>query len=408
MIFKGMMEVAVYAGALYSDPHSHLIGAYMYLPLEHVINEITSVDMTLQETAKARLDDLTKPRGSLGRLEKIASRLFCIAGGKVPLSVEPARLIIAAGDHGVVKEGVSAYPQEVTRQMMLNILAGGAASSVLTRMAGMDMRLIDAGSAGATLDASSLPNLINLRLAPGTGNIVMEAAMSVEHAEKALLAGVDAVRQAVRDGMRLVAIGEMGIGNSTPATALFCAYFGLNAAQVAGPGAGLSVEGVTRKVRIIDQALRYHTNVIKSYAASAKCHADPQELSRCTENAVAVLAALGGYEIAVLAGVVLGAALERIPVLVDGFISTAAYTAARAICPTVVDYGFLAHASAEPGFASVIKALGQQPLLHLDMRLGEGTGCALAYPLFKAATAIFNDMSTFSGANVCGEIRQPV
>lgn len=374
----------------------------MYLSLERVISEIQIVDITLLEAARNRLDDLTKPRGSLGRIEKVASRLYCIAGGKMPLAVEPARLIVAAGDHGVAKEGVSAYPQEVTRQMMLNILEGGAASSVLTRVAGMDMRLVDAGSVGDALDPHSFPLLVNLRLGQGTGNIAVEPAMSVEDAEKALLAGVDVVRQAVAEGVRLVATGEMGIGNSSPATALYCAYFGLNVMQITGPGAGLSAEGVTHKARIIDKALRYHADVVNNYSASVK-----MQSADCAEKAVAVLAALGGYEIGVLAGVVLGAALERIPVLVDGFISTAAYAAARAICPTVAHYAFLAHSSAEPGFAPVVKALGQQPLLQLDMRLGEGTGCALAYPLLKAAAAVFNDMSTFSGANVCGEICQP-
>ena len=218
--------------------------------------------------------------------------------------------------------------------------------------------------------------------------------MSVEDCERALLCGADIARRAADDGARLAATGEMGIGNSTPATALFCAFLGLSPAETAGPGTGLTSAGVKHKIEVLEKALAHHADLVASASTP--------------EGALAVLAALGGYEIAVLAGVVLGAASRRIPVLVDGFISTAAYTAARALCPVVADYAFLAHASAEPGYARVIAALGQEPLLRLNMRLGEGTGCALALPLLRAAAAVFNDMATFSGAQVTGDMNQPV
>lgn len=355
--------------------------------LTELLNEIKSVDLSLGAVAEARLDNLTKPRGSLGRLEETAQRLFMIGGGKAPLGVDPALVIVAAGDHGVTAEGVSPYPQEVTRQMLLNILGGGAAISVLSKQAGMDMLVVDAGSVGEALEH---PRLVNLRLGQGTANLAVQPAMSVTECERALLCGARQVRQAVRAGTRLVAIGEMGIGNSTSATALFCAYLGLDAATVAGPGAGLTPEGVRHKISVVEKALKTHAQTVAG------------------GDALAILAALGGYEIAVLAGVILGAGTCGIPVLVDGFISTSAYAAAKALQPAVADYAFLAHASAEPGYQGITQALGQKPLLHLGMRLGEGTGCAVALHLLRSAVCIYNDMATFSDAKVTGDMQQPV
>ncbi|MCH5276694.1 MAG: nicotinate-nucleotide--dimethylbenzimidazole phosphoribosyltransferase [Desulfovibrionaceae bacterium] len=362
--------------------------------LRAVLESISPVDVTLSTRARAHLDDLTKPRGSLGALEDAALRLFLVAGGQTPLCVDPAVIVVAAGDHGVTRQGVSPYPQEVTTQMLANILEGGAAISVLSRLNGLSMTVVDAGCAGAALEH---PRLVNLRLGPGTADLSEEPAMSVEDCQRALLCGVDMARRAVDGGARLLATGEMGIGNSTPATALFCALLGLSPAEAAGPGAGLNPAGVRHKISVVEKALRRHAAVAAAVSASGG-----------PGDALAALAALGGYEIAVLAGVALGAASCRVPVLVDGFISTSAYAAARSLCPAVADYAFLAHASAEPGYAGVIAALGQEPLLRLHMRLGEGTGCALALPLLRAAAALFNDMATFSGARVTGDMKQPV
>lgn len=360
-------------------------------PLAGFLRSVRPADLSLEARARVHLDDLTKPRGSLGRLEDVAARLFAIAGGRTPLAVDPAVLVVAAGDHGVVTEGVSPYPQEVTRQMLVNIMAGGAASSVLTRVAGMSMTVVDAGCAGDPVEHSDLKAL---RLGPGTASLADGPAMSLDDCEKAVLCGAETVRGAVENGARLVATGEMGIGNSTSATALFCAYLGLDPLAVTGPGAGLTPEGVNHKARVVRKALDRHAETVRKAGSP--------------EGALAVLAALGGFEIAVLAGVVAGAAACGLPVLVDGFISTSAFVAARALCPAVADYAFLAHASAEPGYAAVSAALGLDPLLHLGMRLGEGTGCAVALPLLRAAAAVYNDMSTFSGASVTGDMRQPV
>lgn len=353
------------------------------------LDGIRGVDAAREQTARAHLDDLTKPRGSLGRLEDIAARLFMI-GGSAPLRVEPALVVVAAGDHGVVEEGVSAFPQEVTGQMLRNILEGGAGISVLSRLNGMEMVVVDAGGAHEALSEERYPRLKNLRLGRGTANLARVCAMSLEHCVKALEYGMDTVRYAAEQGVRLVATGEMGIGNTTPATALFCALYGLEPEQAVGPGTGLNAAGVRHKADVVRRALELHKDVIAA------------------RDALGMAAALGGYEIMVLAGVVLGAAESRIPVLVDGFISTSAYAVACALCPAAREYAFLAHASAEPGYAVVAEHMGQTPLLQFGFRLGEGTGCAAAFPLLRAAAAIYNEMATFSGAGVTGTATQPI
>ena len=354
------------------------------------IAAVHRVDTDLEEVARAHLDDLTKPKGSLGRFEDIAARLYMIGGGMTPLSVEPALVVVVSGDHGVVEEGVSAFPQEVTGQMLRNILDGGAGISVLSRLNGMKMIVVDAGGAHDALSEDEYPKLRNLRLARGTANMARTCAMSPEHCAKALLYGMDTVRYAVEQGVRLVATGEMGIGNTTPATALFCALYGLEPEHVAGPGTGLNAAGVRHKAEVIRRALQLHHDVIEA------------------RDILGIASALGGYEIMVLAGVVLGAAESHIPVLVDGFISTSAYAVAHAFCPAVAEYSFLAHASAEPGYVLVTECMKQKPLLQLEFRLGEGTGCAAAFPLLRASAAIYNEMATFSGANVTGTVTQPV
>lgn len=351
------------------------------------LDGIFPVDAGLEHAARVHLDDLTKPQGSLGRLEDIAARLFVISGGRCPLRVDPALVIVASGDHGVAEEGVSAFPQEVTGQMLRNILEGGAGISVLSRLNGMNMTVVDAGGAHEALSENQYPGLKNLRLGRGSANLARTCAMSAKDCVRALQYGMDTVRSAADQGVRLVATGEMGIGNTTPATALFCALYGLEPEQVVGPGTGLNAAGIRHKTEVIRRALELHQGVIAA------------------RDVLGAASALGGYEIMVLAGVALGAAESRIPVLVDGFISTAAYAVACALCSAVRDYAFLSHASAEPGYAAVVEKMGQTPLLQLGFRLGEGTGCATAFPLLRAAAAIYNEMATFSGASVAGATR---
>ena len=344
---------------------------------------ITPVDTALRPRAQARLDNLTKPQGSLGQLENVAARLFCLQKGQSPLAVDPVRMYTVAGDHGVAAEGVSPFPQAVTRQMVQNFLNGGAAINVLCKTAGIDLRVVDAGCAGGAFAAH--PLLIDARMGEGTANFAQGPAMSRETCLQALLRGADLAAQAAAEGCRTLGVGEMGIANTTPATALYCAYLHLEPEVVAGPGAGSSPEKVRHKAQIVRKAFAANKT-----AWNGGDHVD-------------LLAALGGFELAVMAGIMLGAARAGLTVLVDGFISTAAFVAARALCPAVEGYCFLSHASAEPGYAGVVKSLGSlSPLLHLQLRLGEGTGAALAVPLLRAAAAVFNNMATFDQAGVTG------
>ena len=347
--------------------------------LRELLAAITPVDATLFPVAQAHLDNLTKPRGSLGRLEELAARLFAIRGGKAPV-VDPARIYVCAGDHGVAAEGVSLFPQEVTRQMVANFLAGGAGINVLADTAGIDLRVVDAGCLGEPFPAH--PRFAGARVASGTANLAEGPAMSRVACEKALLLGASLAAEAAASGIMALGTGDMGIANTTPSTALFCAYLGLEPETITGPGTGLDASGVARKAAVVAKALRLHCEIVSS--------GDP----------VAILAALGGLEIACLAGLVLGAAAQKLPIAVDGFISTAAYVAARAIAPAVADYAFVSHASAEPGYAPIMYALGQKPLLDLGLRLGEGTGAALALFLMRAGANIYNDMATFASAGV--------
>lgn len=343
------------------------------------LSAIAPVDRSHEPAARAHLDNLTKPHGSLGQLEDVVVDLVCIRGGGTP-AVDPVRLFTVAGDHGVVAEGVSPYPQEVTRQMLANFLLGGAAINVLSRSAGAQLLVVDAGCAGEPFPEH--PHLLHRRVASGTANFVQGPAMSLEQTEQALINGMDLVHMAVQDGCRCVGIGEMGIGNTTPATALFAAWLGLAPEQITGPGSGLNQSGVQRKIDVIRKALGIHAKVV------AEGHALP------------VLAALGGFEIATMAGIILGAAELRIPVLIDGFIAQASFLAALRLCPAAEGYGVLTHVSAEPGSDVFLKLLNKKPLLDLGLRLGEGTGCALALPLLRGIAAAYTEMSTMDNAGV--------
>lgn len=339
---------------------------------------ITPVDSHQIAHAQQHIDNLTKPQGSLGRLETLAARLAAIHGGTP--RVDPARIYTCAGDHGVTVHGVSLFPQAVTRQMVHNFLAGGAAINVLTRQANVDLRVVDAGCAGGPFPEH--PHLIQCKVASGTADFTQGPAMTCAQCEKALENGLELAKTAHAEGFATVGTGEMGIGNTTPATALYCAYLGFSPETITGPGTGLSPKRVQHKVAVITAALARHKETITS--------GDP----------VAILAALGGLEIATLTGLILGAASRRMNVVVDGFIATAAFVAAQAMAPTVQDYAFFAHASAEHGHRAVLEAVGDQGLIHLGLRLGEGTGAALAIFILRCAAAIFTNMATFESASV--------
>ena len=334
--------------------------------------------------AQAHLDNLTKPQGSLGRLEELARRLYAMRGGETPLQVSPALMFTVAGDHGVAAQGVSPFPQIVTRQMVANLLAGGAGVNVLCRAGGMDFYLVDAGCVGGPFPPHE--KLLDRRLGDGTADMSQGPAMSRETAAEGLRRGMALVAEQAARGVRCFATGEMGIANTTAATAIYCALLGLDPDAMTGPGAGAGPERVRHKAAVIRRAL--------SVNAAACCKDDP----------LGVLAAVGGFEIAVMAGIMLGAAAQRLPVLVDGFICSAAYAVAVRLCPALAGYAVLSHASAEPGHVPALETLEKgAPLLHLGMRLGEGTGAAVAYHLLRCAAAVFNEMATFDGAGVTGE-----
>jgi len=319
------------------------------------------------DDARRAYDAKTKPRGSLGRLEDLGCRLAAIRGF-VPDRLETA-IVVAAGDHGVADEGVSAYPQEVTAQMVANFAAGGAAINVLARRAGARLVVVDAGTA-----APFEHELVrSIRVGAGTANMTLGPAMRAEDVERAFAAADSLVGEL--EGVDVVGLGEMGIANTTSASALTAAFLEVDPALVCGRGTGLDDEGVGRKVDAVRRAL------------AANEGADP-------------LTALGGFEIAFLAGVVLACERRRVAVLLDGFITGVAALAAARVSPGAVDVMIAAHRSSEPGHALVLDALGLEPLLDLGLRLGEGSGAALALPLLDASIAILAEMATFGDAGV--------
>ncbi len=338
-----------------------------------------------EDAGLARLKDLTKPLGSLGRLEDLALLLWRIQG-QLPLTIDPARIYTVAGDHGIAAQGVSPYPQEVTRQMVLNFLNNGAAINVFCDTAGLEQYVVDAGCLGEAF--APHPKLVSRRVKNGSNDFSKGPAMSRAECLACLCLGADLAQEAVSQGIRCLGTGEMGIANTTPATALFSAYLGFNPAGIVGPGTGLNTEQTAHKAEIIARSLKLHRPTVDS--------GDP----------IAVLAALGGLEIATLAGLILGAAQAQVPVVIDGFISTAAAAAALAMAPLAREYCIFSHGSAEPGHCKVLKALQVSPLLDLGLRLGEGTGAALAMFLLRISANTFNNMATFSKAGISGRSRE--
>ncbi len=343
--------------------------------LDALIASVVLTDAVYEEAAWARLDSLTKPPRSLGRLEEIAARVARIQRTDHP-SAEGKAVLLMAGDHGIVAEGVAPYPQEVTQQMVANFAAGGAAINQIAASVGAEVVVYDVGVAGDV----SLPGIEVRKVARGTQNAAAGPAMTRDEAARAVLVGVDAAREAASRGVRIIGTGEMGIGNSTAAAALVAAYTGLDPSSLVGPGTGLDGAGVSHKAHVVARMLA---------------------VNRVTDlDALGVLAAVGGLEIAALAGVVIGAASEGVCVIADGYISGAATLAAVRLSPATRDYVLPSHLSREPGHRLLLDALGMEPLLALDMRLGEGTGAALAMSIVDASCRMLSGMSTFAEAGV--------
>jgi nicotinate-nucleotide--dimethylbenzimidazole phosphoribosyltransferase len=338
---------------------------------------ITAPDASAMQLAKVRQDELTKPTGSLGRLEELAIQLAGITRLAVPPVPRAKAVIVMAADHGVAEEGVSAYPQAVTAQMVLNFLRGGAGINVLARAAGARVVVVDIGVAS---ELPPHPELCICRLGPGTRNLLREPAMSRAQAEAAIEMGVSVLEREVARGLDLVGTGDMGIANTTAASAVVAALTGRPPAEVVGRGTGIDDATYARKVRLIDAALALHR---------------PEAL-----DPLDVLAKVGGFEIGGLAGVILAAAAHRIPVVLDGFISGAAALVAVSLAPACAPYLIAAHRSVEVGHRVVLDRLALRPLLELDLRLGEGTGAALAMPIIAAALRVHRDMATFAQARV--------
>ncbi|TGN39316.1 nicotinate-nucleotide--dimethylbenzimidazole phosphoribosyltransferase [Marinobacter confluentis] len=332
-------------------------------------------DLACIERAKARQDQLTKPRGSLGRLEQLAVELAGLQATDQP-SADPVAITVFAADHGVCDEGVSAYPQEVTAQMIANFASGGAAISVLAKQLGASLEVVNLGTVGPVED---LPGIRNEPIAPGTANLALTDAMSSEHLHAALQAGDRAAERAVKSGCKLFIGGEMGIGNTTSATAIACALLNRPPAGLTGPGTGLDPAGVQHKQDIIQRALHRHGS---------------------DTSPASILSSLGGFEIAALTGAILGCAARGVPVLVDGFIVSVAALVAVRQQPSARPWLIFSHQSAEPGHRSVLETLNAEPLLHLGMRLGEGSGAAVALPLLRSACALHNAMASFADAGV--------
>lgn len=347
--------------------------------LQSAIARVRRIDPAWRARAEARLASLTKPPHSLGRLEPIAARLCAIQETVAPRAA-PRRIVVFAADHGVAAEGVSAYPSAVTAQMVGNVLRGGAAINALARTADADVWVVDVGVAADIDVAGCAASFVSRRVRTGTRNMVEEPAMSPGELASAVHAGLEMADAAARDGVAVFACGEMGIGNTTAASAITAAVTRAAAADVTGRGTGIDDEAFDRKLAAITRALRVNR----------------------PDGPLDVLRTVGGLEIAAIAGAYVGAAAHRMAVVGDGLIATAAAMIAAELCPPFLDYWFAAHRSAEPGHAVQLAHLHGEPLLSLDMRLGEGTGAALAMLLLGAAAAVMREMATFESAGVDG------
>ncbi|MBF0587268.1 nicotinate-nucleotide--dimethylbenzimidazole phosphoribosyltransferase [Prosthecochloris sp. N3] len=343
---------------------------------QNTLSSIKGVDMSLSGAVQAHLDDLTKPKGSLGRLEEIVMKYALARGTDHPV-LKKKKVFCFAADHGVAAEGVSAFPAEVTPQMVYNMLHGGAAINALASHAGADLDVVDMG---VNHDFDEHPALRRHKVRKGSANMAKGPAMTMEETLQAVMVGVALAREAHAEGYDLLATGEMGIANTTPATALYASLLDLPVEMITGRGTGIDDVTLGRKISVIKQALEVNAG----------------QLSTPLEK----LAALGGFEIAGICGLVLGAASVGLPVVVDGFISSAGAVAALKMSCGVSDYLFFSHLSREQGHKTIMNRLGARPILDLDLRLGEGTGAALAMQVIEASVRVYDEMATFSSANV--------
>ena len=350
------------------------------MSIADVCQRIQPLDPMLRTKAQTHLSRLTKPLGSLGKLEELAATYVTVTGELKP-AIPRGMVFTFAADHGVVVEGVSAYPREVTPQMVLNLLRGGAGVNVLARHAGVAVRVVDIG---VDYEFNTTPGLIRRKIMNGTRNMAREAAMTRDQAEQAVMVGTELASEAVREGIGLIGTGEMGIGNTTPSAAITAVMTGRSVAEVTGHGTGIEESDRLHKVKVIQWAIDLHRPK----------RADPLD----------VLAKVGGLEIAGLAGLILGAAAARVPVVLDGFIAGAAALIAVGLQPLCRDYLIAAHRSVEQGHRAILDQLGLTPLFDLDFRLGEGTGACLGMDLICAAVKVYTEMATFEEAGVANKL----
>ncbi|MEV5893408.1 nicotinate-nucleotide--dimethylbenzimidazole phosphoribosyltransferase [Nonomuraea fuscirosea] len=350
--------------------------------LAETLAAIRPADPRALAEARAHQDRLTKPRGSLGVLEDVAVRLAGAAGTSPPPMPEPAALAIFAADHGVHARGVTPWPQEVTVQMVANFLAGGAVANAFAAQAGATVTVVDVGVAADLPDA---PQLIKHKIAYGTADLSQGPAMTVDQAVRALEAGILVGKELVAAGARCLITGDMGIANTTASAALISAFTGMDPAEVTGRGTGIDDETYERKVGLVRSSLR--VNAVSDVSSS------PSEALRA-------LAAVGGFEHAAIAGLILCGAAERVPVILDGVIAGAAALVAAALDPAAIDHCVAGHRSAEPGHTAALTHLGLRPLVELELRLGEGTGALLAHPMVCAAVRVLHEVATFDSAGV--------
>jgi len=342
---------------------------------------IATPDGNITASLREVIDHKTKPLGALGQLEHLALQIGTIQQTLTP-SLENPHIVVFAGDHGISTEGVSAYPQAVTQQMVLNFLAGGAAINVFARQHNLNLTVVDAGVAA---DIPAHENLIAAKINYGTQNFRYQPAMTVVECEKALTQGSQIVADISKKGCKVIGLGEMGIGNTSSASALMSVLLDIPVAECTGRGTGVHNDQLAHKIQVLENAITFHTNSIGA-------------------DLLSKMQTFGGFEIIMMCGAMLQAAESGMILLIDGFIATVAYLCAFSLYPSIRSYAIFCHRSQEQGHQSLLTYLQAKPLLHLDMRLGEGTGCALAYPLLESAVRFLNEMASFDDAGVSGKL----
>lgn len=341
-------------------------------------------DTTIKPALIEKINNKTKPIGALGQLEALALQIGIVQNTLSPKLSRPV-IMVFAGDHGIVEAGVSQYPQDVTQQMVMNFLAGGAGINVFAELNGMAVRVVDSGvNHDFSDDLAIAGQLIDAKIAMGTRNFLLEPAMTLSECRQALNRGAELAQAEIAAGSNVIGFGEMGIGNTSSASALMAVLCGLPVQECVGRGTGLDAKGLKNKSVVLSQAIEHHK-------VDSTDH-------------VQVLATFGGFEIAMMTGAMLGAATQKAILLIDGFIGTASLLVAAKMQPAILDYCIFSHCSDEAGHKLLLESLNVKPLLSLDLRLGEGTGAALAYPLLKAAAGFLNDMASFESAKVSREL----